>query len=143
MEVDDLDSAGQEVAELAAEGFSAPAIAARVGLTERAARARIKVVFAKLGVRNRRDLRAKMTATDWRRTFDRIRGFIDAHGHSRIPEGYSDDHGPLRPLVENIRRHHAGPADDSTEARRGWYMSSPYPGIDYGAELDLLRGWEW
>jgi hypothetical protein len=143
MEVDDLDGIDHEVAELAADGFPAPAIAARVGLTERAARARIQVVFAKLGVRDRGELRARMTATDWRRTFDRIRGFIDAHGHSRIPEGYSDDHGPLRPLVDSIRRHHAGPGDDSADARRLWYMSSPYPGVDYAADLDRQPGWEW
>lgn len=143
MEVDDLDGVDHEIAEMAAEGLPAPAIAGRVGLSERAAKDRIRVVFAKLGVRDRRELRVKMTATDWRRTVDRIQSFIETHGHSRVPEGYEDERGPLRPLVEAIRRHHAGPAVGSPDAQRLWYLTSPFPGIDYATDLGQLPGWEW
>jgi DNA-binding CsgD family transcriptional regulator len=143
MEVEDLDGPEFEIAQLAAEGYPTPAIAGRLGLSDRTAAARVRVVFAKLGVRNRPELRAKMTANYWRRFLERIRTFIDAHGHSRVPEGYEDDEGPFRPVVERIRRHHAGPADASADSRKVWYMTSPFPGIDYASELDRLPGWEW
>jgi DNA-binding NarL/FixJ family response regulator len=60
MDVEDLEGQDREIAELAYEGFAGPHIALKLGLSERAAAARIRVVFAKLGVRNRRELRAKM-----------------------------------------------------------------------------------
>lgn len=62
------------------------------------------------------------------------------HGSQR---GIKDNEGPLRPVVEHIRRHHAGPADGSADSRKVWYMTSPFPGIDYASELDRLPGWEW
>ena len=60
MDVEDLEGLEREIAELAYEGFAAPHIALKLRLSEREAAARIRVVLAKLGVRNRRELWAKM-----------------------------------------------------------------------------------
>lgn len=70
----------------------------------------------------------------WATTLARIRRFIEENGHSRVPDRYSDDVGPLDAIVGNIRLHHAGLAGVSP---------GPFPGIDYAADLDRLRGWEW
>jgi hypothetical protein len=125
-----------------AEGFGARDIAVRLDLSERAVAGRIRVIFAKLGVANRRQLRAKMDADAWRRDLQSIREFIETHGHSRIPESWRDKDGrSLYILLSNIRRHHAG---------RSWLGegrppkgSGPYPYLDYAADLDRLEGWSW
>jgi hypothetical protein len=70
----------------------------------------------------------------WAKTFARIRRFIEENGHSRVPDRYSDEVGPLDAIVGNIRWHHAG---------LGGASPGPFPGIDYAAELDKLPGWEW
>jgi hypothetical protein len=70
----------------------------------------------------------------WAKTFARIRRFIEENGHSRVPDRYSDEVGPLDAIVGNIRWHHAG---------RAGVSPGPFPGIDYAAELDKLPGWEW
>jgi hypothetical protein len=70
----------------------------------------------------------------WATTLARIRRFIEENGHSRVPDRYSDDVGPLDAIVGNIRLHHAGLAGVSP---------GPFPGIDYAADLDRLPGWEW
>lgn len=71
----------------------------------------------------------------WRTTLGRIRRFIEAHGQSRVPDGYVDDDGyGLAGLVGNIRWHHAG---------RGGESPGPFPGVDYAADLDTLEGWSW
>jgi hypothetical protein len=70
----------------------------------------------------------------WQRTLARIRRFIEENGHSRVPDRYADEIGPLDAIVGNIRLHHAGRAGTSP---------GPFPGIDYAADLDRLPGWEW
>jgi len=141
VEVGDLEGPEFELVQELIEGFSAPEIARRWDLSERAVRARIRVVFAKLGVSNVRELRQKEQAEDWRRTYARIRAFVEAHGHSRVPEAYSDEQGPLDGIVGNIRLHHSG---------RAWLGEGPpprgsemYPGVDWEADLDRLPGWSW
>ena len=141
MEVGDLEGLEFKLVQELIEGFSAPEIAQRFDLSERAARARIRVVFAKLGVSNARELRQKAAAEDWRHTYARIRAFVEAHGHSRVPEDYQDEHGPLDGIVGNIRLHHSG---------RAWLGEGPpppgsqmYPGVDWEADLDRLPGWSW
>lgn len=141
MEVEDLTGTDFEIAQLAAEGFGAPHIAGMLDLSESAARARIRVVFAKLGVRNRPELREKMAASAWRRELARIKVFIEAHGHSRVPEDYHDEEGPLAGLVGNLRWKHAG---------RSWLRegrppkgADSYPGVAWEADLDRLEGWSW
>lgn len=142
MELNDLEGPEFEIAQMANEGFSARHIAARLGLSERAAAARLRIVFAKLGVRDRRELRTKIGTTEWLEALGKIRAFIDAHGHSRVPESYRDEDGmPLAGLVSNIRRRHAG---------RDWLGEGPrpkgsdfFPGVDYEADLDRLQGWTW
>jgi Bacterial regulatory proteins, luxR family len=96
MELNDLDGPEFEIAQMAAEGFSVRHIAARLDLTERAAAARLRIVFAKLGVRDRRELRTKIGATDWEEALGKIRAFIEAHGHSRVK-------GALIPIVALTR----------------------------------------
>jgi hypothetical protein len=142
MELNDLDGPEFQIAQLAAGGHSTPDIAAELDLTERAAASRLRVIFDKLGVRDRRELRNKVGATEWQRAFGQIRAFIDAHGHSRIPEAYlAEDGTPLAGLVSNIRWRHAG---------RDWLSERPrpkgsdfFPGVDYEADLDRLSGWTW
>jgi hypothetical protein len=73
-------------------------------------------------------------AAFWQETLARIRRFIEQHGHSNVPPGYSDQRGPLDIIVGNIRWHHAG---------KGGASPGPFPGIDYAAELDRLPGWHW
>jgi hypothetical protein len=73
-------------------------------------------------------------AAFWTQTLARIGRFIQVHGHSRVPDRYSDEVGPLDAIVGNIRLHHAGLAGVSP---------GPFPGIDYAADLDRLPGWEW
>lgn len=73
-------------------------------------------------------------AAYWRQTLARIRRFVEANGHSRLPAPYFDEEGRLDILVGNIRRHHAGLAGVSP---------GPFPGIDYAKELDELGGWSW
>ncbi len=125
----------REAAELAYEGLSARHIASRLGLSEPAARRLIEEAFAKLGVQDRVELRAKVTREMWERSFDRIRRFVDEHGHSEIPDEYSDEHGGgLGGLVANIRHHYAGLADHSP---------GPFPGVDYASDLDQLEDWDW
>ena len=70
----------------------------------------------------------------WQKSLARIERFIERHGHSRIPDGYHDEDGPLDILVGNIRWHHAGKAGVSP---------GPFPGTDYATVLDRLPGWEW
>jgi hypothetical protein len=70
----------------------------------------------------------------WAQTLGRIGRFIEVHGHSRVPDQYSDEVGPLDVIVGNLRWHHAG---------RGGASPGPFPGIDYAADLDRLPGWEW
>jgi hypothetical protein len=70
----------------------------------------------------------------WALTLTRICGFIEEHGHSRVPDPYFDDVGRLDVIVGNLRWHHAG---------RAGISPGPFPGIDYAAELDRLPGWEW
>jgi hypothetical protein len=70
----------------------------------------------------------------WAETLERIRRFIEAHGHSRVPDGYHDDRGPLDIIVGNLRWHHAG---------KGGVSPGPFSGIDYAADLDRTPGWEW
>ena len=76
------------------------------------------MVFAKLGVSNAQELRQKENAEDWRRTCARIRAFVEAHGHSRVPEDNHDEDVPLDGLVGNIRLHHSG---------RSWLGEPPPP----------------
>jgi hypothetical protein len=109
-----------------------------MNLSERAAWARIRVIFAKLGVSNARELRRKEQAEDWRRTYTRIRAFVEAHGHSRVPEGYSDEHGRFDGLVGNLLLHHSG---------RAWLGEPPPPrelqmdgSVDWEDDLDGLEG---
>ena len=66
--------------------------------------------------------------------WQRIERFIDMHGHSCLPDPYFDEDGRLDILVGNIRWHHAGNAGVSP---------GPFPGVDYGADLDPLEGWSW
>jgi hypothetical protein len=73
-------------------------------------------------------------AAFWAETLARIGRFIEVHGHSRIPDRYADEVGPLDAIVGNLRLHHAGRAGASP---------GPFPGIDYAADLDRLPGWEW
>lgn len=73
-------------------------------------------------------------AAFWAKTLSRIRRFIERFGHSRVPNRYADEDGPLDAIVGNIRLHHAGLAGVSP---------GPFPGIDYAAELENLPGWEW
>lgn len=73
-------------------------------------------------------------AAFWAETLERIQRFIEAHGHSRVPDGYRDDRGPLDIIVGNLRWHHAG---------KGGVSPGPFPGIDYAADLDRTPGWEW
>lgn len=140
MEVRDLRGSDLEIAQELIEGCPAPLIAQRLNLSERAARARIRVISAKLGVTNRQELRHKATAEAWRQDYARIRAFVEAHGHSRVPEDYWDRHGPLDGLVGNIRLHHSG---------RSWLGEGPpprgseYPGVDWEADLDRLGGRSW
>jgi len=101
----------------------------------------IRAVFAKLGVTNLRELREKQQAEEWRHHFARIRAFVEAHGHSRVPEGYRDEHGPLDGLVGNLRLHHGGRS----------YLGGPPPPresqmlglVEWEADLDRLQGWSW
>jgi hypothetical protein len=72
--------------------------------------------------------------TFWAETLARIRRFIEANGHSRIPPGYRDERGPLDVIVRNLRWHHAG---------KGGASPGPFPGIDYASDLDRQRGWDW
>ena len=99
------------------------------------------MVFAKLGVSNAQELRQKENAEDWRRTCARIRAFVEAHGHSRVPEDNHDEDVPLDGLVGNIRLHHSG---------RSWLGEPPppresqmYGSVDWEADLDRLMGWSW
>jgi hypothetical protein len=73
-------------------------------------------------------------AAFWQKTLARIRRFIEANGHSRLPDPYFDDDGQLDIIVGNLRWHHAG---------KGGVSPGPFPGIDYAADLDRLPGWEW
>lgn len=73
-------------------------------------------------------------AAFWQETLERIRRFIEEHGHSRVPENYHDADGRLDVLVGNLRWHHAG---------KGGVSPGPFPGIDYAQDLERLRGWEW
>jgi hypothetical protein len=73
-------------------------------------------------------------AAFWAETLARIGRFIEVHGHSRVPDRYADEVGPLDAIVGNLRLHHAGRAAASP---------GPFPGIDYAADLDRLPGWEW
>lgn len=73
-------------------------------------------------------------AAFWAETLQRIRRFIEIHGHSSVPDGYADDRGPLDVIVGNLRWHHAG---------KGGVSPGPFPGIDYAKDLDKLPGWEW
>lgn len=141
VEVRDLTGFDLEIAQELIEGSPAPHIAQRLNLSERAAKARIQVIFAKLGVSNRRELRHKAAAEAWRQDYARISAFVEAHGHSRVPEDYWDEDGPLDGLVGNIRLHHSG---------RSWLGEGPsprgsemYPGVDWKADLDRLGGWSW
>lgn len=132
MRADQFRERERQILELLTKGLSAREIAHRLGLSKRAAVKRIEGVLAKIA------------AAKWRRTFDRIKRFIEIHGHSRVPEGYKDEFGPLRPLVDSIRRHYPGPADDLADADDlARARRSPYPGIDFVAELNQLPGWEW
>ena len=71
----------------------------------------------------------------WERDIERIRRFIQEHGHSRVPKSYFDEAGtPLDIVVDNIRWHHAG---------RGGWSEGPYPGVDYADDLAALEGWSW
>lgn len=141
VEVGDLEGPEFELVQELIEGFRAPEIARRWNLSEGAVRARIRVVFAKLGVSNLRDLREKEQAEGWRDHYARIRAFVEAHGHSRVPEGYRDGYGPLDGLVGNLRMHHSGRS----------YLGGPPPPresqmlglVEWEAELDQLGGWSW
>jgi DNA-binding CsgD family transcriptional regulator len=62
MELKDLEEPELEIAQMADEGFSVRHSAARLDLTERAAAARLRIVFAKLGVRNRHELHPKIAS---------------------------------------------------------------------------------
>jgi hypothetical protein len=73
-------------------------------------------------------------AAFWAETLERIRRFIEAHGHARVPDGYHDDHGRLDIIVGNLRWHHAG---------KGGVSPGPFPGVDYASDLDRMPGWEW
>jgi DNA-binding CsgD family transcriptional regulator len=143
VEVDDLEGREFDIAQSLAEGLPTPAIAQELGVSESVARSRIRVVLAKLGVSNRRELRAKIDRDSWRREFNRINAFIRTHRHSHVPEGYEDEHGPLEPIVSRIRQHHRGPEDDTSYSRRLWHLRAPFGEIDYASELDRLPGWEW
>jgi hypothetical protein len=70
----------------------------------------------------------------WAETLARIGRFIERFGHSRVPDRYADEVGPLDAIVGNIRLHHAGRAGGSP---------GPFPGIHYAADLEKLPGWEW
>jgi DNA-binding NarL/FixJ family response regulator len=59
VEVGDLEGSDFEIAQDLIDGLTAPHVAQRFNLSERAARARIRVVFAKLGVSNGRELRER------------------------------------------------------------------------------------
>ena len=141
MEAGDLEGPEFELVQELIEGFSAPEIARRWDLSERTVRARIRVVFAKLGVSNVRQLRQKEQAEEWRYDYERIRAFVETNGHSRVPEGYSDEQGPLDGLVGNLRLHHSGRS----------YLGEPPPPresqmlglVDWEADLDRLEGWSW
>jgi DNA-binding CsgD family transcriptional regulator len=141
MEVRDLKSSDFEIAQDLIEGFSAPHIARRLNLSERAAGARIRVIFAKLGVSNREELRHRRRQKSGDIT---TRGFAPSlrpRGHSRVPEDYWDEHGPLDGLVGNIRLHHSGRSClGEGPPPRG---SEMYPGVDWEADLDRLDGWSW
>ena len=78
MEVGDLEGPEFELMQEVINGFSAPEIARRWQLSERAVRARVRVVFAKLGVSNLRELREKQQAAGWRHDNARIRAFVGA-----------------------------------------------------------------
>jgi hypothetical protein len=119
---------------MAFEGLSTRHIAGRFGLSTAAAPRLLDEVFSKVGVRDRRELRDEWIQDEWRATLGRIRRFIDRHGHSRIPEDYTDEEGHLGGLVENLRHHHAGLAGNSP---------GPFPGVDYAAELGSVEGWDW
>ena len=73
-------------------------------------------------------------AAFWAATLQRIRRFIEIHGHSRVPDGYADERGPLDVIVGNLRWHHAG---------KGGVSPGPFPGIDYAKDLNELPGWDW
>jgi hypothetical protein len=71
----------------------------------------------------------------WEQDLERIRRFIQEHGHSRIPERYYDPDGTrLDTVVGDIRWHHAG---------RGGWSHDPYPGVGYVGDLAGLEGWSW
>jgi hypothetical protein len=141
VEIGDLEGPEFEIAQLLIEGFNAPEVAQRLNLSARAARARIRVVYAKLGVTNLRELREKEQVESWRHAYARIRAFVEAHGHSRLPEGYRDEDGPLDGLVGNLRLQHSGRS----------YLGGPPPPresqslglVNWEAELDRLPGWSW
>lgn len=107
---------------MAYEGFSARHIASRLGVSESSARRLVQEAFAKLGVRDRTELREKWVREMWELAFERIRRFVDEHGHSDIPGDYSDEHGHLAGLVANIRHHHAGLAGHSPGPSPGLTM---------------------
>jgi Bacterial regulatory proteins, luxR family len=141
VEIGELERPEFELVQELIEGLGAPQIAQRWNLPERAVRAKIRVVFAKLGVTNLRQLREKEQAESWRHDFARIRAFVETHGHSRIPDGYRDEFGPLDGLVGNLRLHHSG---------RSYLGRKPPPPelqmlglIDWEADLDRLPGWSW
>jgi len=71
----------------------------------------------------------------WEQDFERIRRFVERHGHSRVPDHYHDESGMrLDTVVGDIRWYHAG---------RGGWSDGPYPGVDYIADLAKLEGWSW
>jgi DNA-binding CsgD family transcriptional regulator len=141
VELGDLERSEFELVQELIEGFSANEIAQRSNLSERAVRTHIRLVFAKLGVTNRRELREKEQVEGWRHAYARIRAFVEAHGHSRLPEGYRDEYGPLDGLVSNLRLHHSGRS----------YLGGPPPPresqsfglVNWETDLDRLPGWSW
>jgi hypothetical protein len=70
----------------------------------------------------------------WQLDLARIERFVETHGHSRVPDGFSDEAGRLDVLVRILQeRHRSGPTGDG----------GPYPGIDWVRDLSELKGWEW
>ena len=129
--VQDLTGKHFEVAQWAYWGYPTPGIAQKMGISDAAATALLREVYAKLDVENRKELRTRYEGEMWEDVLLRIKRFIDQHGHSRIPVDYSDEDGPLGGVVLSIRWHAAG---------RAGVSPGPFPEIDYTATLNELRG---
>jgi hypothetical protein len=67
---------------MADEGFSVRHSAARLDLTERAAAARLRIVFASWESEIDTSFTPKIGLAEWQRALGSIRAFIEVHGHS-------------------------------------------------------------